>query len=112
MVTNYIPQRGDIVWLDFNPQAGHEQAGKRPALVLSPKAYNHKTGLLLACPITSRIKGYPFEVVISEKLPVKCVILADQIKSLDWQVRNAQFACQVSEPILADVIEKVALLLS
>ena len=106
MVTNYIPQRGDIIWLDFNPQAGHEQAGKRPALVLSPKEYNQKTSLLLACPITSKIKGYPFEVVLSEDLPVKGAILADQIKSLDWQVRNAQFACRISESILAEVIKK------
>ena len=80
MVADYIPQREDVIWLDFNPQAGHEQAGKRPALVLSPKTYNHKTGLLLACPITSKIKGYPFEVVLSEELPVKGAILADQLK--------------------------------
>jgi len=111
MVADYIPQREDVIRLDFNPQAGHEQAGKRPALVLSPKTYNHKTGLLLACPITSKIKGYPFEVVLSEELPVKGAILADQIKSLDWQARDAQFPCQVSEPILADVIEKITLLL-
>lgn len=111
MVKEYIPQRGDIIWLDFNPQAGHEQAGKRPALVLSPEAYNRKTGLLLACPITSRVKGYPFEVLIMDELPVKGAILADQIKSLDWQARNARFACQVSEPILEDVVEKIELLL-
>jgi mRNA interferase MazF len=85
----YIPRRGDAVWLNFNPQSGHEQAGHRPALVLSPEEYNRKTGLAIFCPITSQVKGYPFEVKLPAGLPVTGVILADQVKSLDWQVREA-----------------------
>jgi len=80
----YTPAQGDIVWIMFNPQAGHEQAGRRPALVLSPAAYNAKVGLALFCPITSQIKGYPFEVLLPADLPVAGVILADQVKNLDW----------------------------
>lgn len=87
----YIPDSGDIVWIMFNPQAGHEQAGRRPALVLSPKAYNGKVGLALLCPITSQIKGYPFEILIPEGLEVKGAILSDQVKSLDWKARKAVF---------------------
>ena len=83
----YIPETGDIVWLDFNPQSGHEQAGHRPALVISPASYNGRTGLMLCCPLTSQIKGYPFEVAISGTSPG--VALADQIKNLDWRARNA-----------------------
>jgi len=84
----YIPDRGDIVWLEFNPQAGHEQAGLRPALVISPAAYNSLVGLALMCPITSKIKGYPFEVLIPKKFKINGAILADQIKSLDWRTRS------------------------
>lgn len=84
---DYIPEAGDIVWLDFDPQSGHEQAGHRPALVISPAAYNGRTGLMLCCPLTSQIKGYPFEVYISGTRPN--VALADQVKSLDWRARNA-----------------------
>ena len=94
MVKGYIPKRGDIIWLEFNPQAGHEQAGKRPALVISPEAYNHKTSLFLVCPITSQVKGYPFEVKIPSTTSSRRNF-SDQVKSLDWQARNAQFACQV-----------------
>lgn len=90
MVATYIPDRGDIVWLNFNPQLGHEQAGLRPALVISPKTYNEKSGLMLACPITSKVKGYPFEVRIKAK-KVDGAILADQVKSLDWRVRKPSF---------------------
>ncbi|HUS88232.1 MAG TPA: endoribonuclease MazF [Desulfosporosinus sp.] len=111
MVTNYIPDKGDIVWLQFNPQAGHEQAGERPALVLSPKEYNRKTGLALFCPITSRIKGYPFEVRLPEDLPIGGVILADQIKNLDWVSRSARFSCKLPEEILQEVILKFETLL-
>lgn len=85
----YVPRRGDAVWLNFNPQSGHEQAGRRPALVLSPEEYNRKTGLAIFCPITSQVKSYPFEVKLPTGLPVNGVVLADQIKSLDWQVREA-----------------------
>lgn len=84
---DYIPEAGDIVWLDFDPQSGHEQAGHRPALVISPATYNGRTGLILCCPLTSQIKNYPFEVVISGSR--RNVALADQIKNLDWRARNA-----------------------
>lgn len=84
---DYVPEAGDVVWLDFDPQSGHEQAGHRPALVISPVTYNRRTGLMLCCPLTSQVKGYPFEVAISGARP--SVALADQIKSMDWQARNA-----------------------
>ena len=85
----YIPKRGDVVWITLNSQAGHEQAGRRPAVILSPAAYNDKVGLAILCPITSQIKGYPFEVRIPEGWAVAGVILADQVKSLDWKARQA-----------------------
>ncbi|OLN30477.1 endoribonuclease MazF [Desulfosporosinus metallidurans] len=107
MVNNYFPDKGDVVWLQFNPQAGHEQAGKRPALVLSPKEYNQKTGLALFCPITSKVKGYPFEVKLPKELPVEGVILADQIKNLDWISRSAQFACKIPVEIMQEVTLKI-----
>ena len=90
MPRRYVPRRGDIVWLSFTPQAGHEQAGRRPALVLSPSAYNRKVGLALFCPVTSRVKGYPFEVTVPKGLSVAGVVLADQVKSLDWQAPGTQ----------------------
>ena len=107
MVNTNFPDRGDVVWLQFNPQAGHEQAGKRPALVLSPKEYNQKTGLALFCPITSKVKGYPFEVKLPEGLPVEGVILADQIKNVDWISRSAQFVCKIPVEIMQEVILKI-----
>lgn len=112
MVKTYIPERGDLVWLQFNPQSGHEQARKRPALVISPAAYNGKVGLSLMCPVTSKIKGYPFEVVIQQDLPIEGVILSDQLKSLDWQSRQAIFICRVSDDVLTEVVSKIELLLS
>jgi mRNA interferase MazF len=106
----YVPCRGDIVWLNFNPQAGHEQAGKRPAIVLSPKEYNAKTSLIIACPITSKIKSYPFEVrVVGKKMDG--VILSDQVKSLDWKVRNARLIEQAAAKVLSEVQEKLLLLI-
>ncbi len=84
----YVPERGDLVWLDFDPRAGHEQAGTRPALVISPRAYNRKVGLALLCPVTSQVKGYPFEVRLPAGLPVQGVVLSDQLKSLDWQAKG------------------------
>lgn len=92
----YFPDRGDAVWLNFSPKAGHEQSGRRPAVVVSPKSYNKKVGLGLFCPITSQIKGYPFEVIIPAGLSISGVVLSVQIKSLDWRVRNAQLfvSCQ------------------
>ncbi|MBN2430236.1 MAG: endoribonuclease MazF [Acidobacteria bacterium] len=90
MNSPYVPERGDLVWIDFNPQAGHEQAGRRPAVILSPAAYNGKVGLVLLCPVTREIKGYPFEVRIPEGYFVTGVVLADQVKSLDWRVHCAE----------------------
>ena len=107
----YVPERGDVVWLDFDPQAGHEQSGRRPAFVLSPAAYNGKTGLMLCCPITTQVKGYPFEVVIEGTTKARGVILADQAKSLDWQVRKAEKAGKVAKPVLEEVIEKIRAIL-
>ncbi len=108
----YVPERGDVVWLTFNPQAGHEQAGRRPAVVISPAAYNGKVGLAILCPITSQIKGYPFEVNLPEGLPVSGVILADQVKSLDWQVRQAEKICTLPVEIVTEVLQKTGVLLS
>ena len=103
----YIPECGDIVWIAFNPQAGHEQAGHRPALVLSPKAYNGKVGLALLCPITSQIKGYPFEVLMPEGLEITGAILSDQVKSLDWKARRAKFSCKLPPEQFNEVIKKL-----
>ncbi len=111
MPARYVPDRGDVVWLEFDPQAGHEQAGHRPAVVLSPRAYNQKSGLALFCPITSRIKGYPFEVVLPPDLPVQGAVLCDQVKSLDWRARRSRLAAQLPDAILDDVLAKVRALL-
>ncbi|NOY43053.1 MAG: endoribonuclease MazF [Planctomycetes bacterium] len=105
----YIPDRGHIIWIDFDPQAGREQAHHRPALVLSPKAYNRKTSLCVLCPMTSRIKGYPFEVLVATGEP--SVVLADQVKSLDWKARNAKKKGEVDDDVLAEVIGKLNALL-
>ena len=107
----YVPARGDIVWLSFTPQAGHEQAGHRPALVLSPGPYNEKTSLALCCPITSKIKGYPFEVILPSTSTVGGVVLADRIRSLDWRARRARFECQASRQVVSEVLEKINVLL-
>ncbi|MEO6323917.1 MAG: endoribonuclease MazF [Thermoanaerobaculia bacterium] len=111
MVVTFVPDRGEIVWLTFTPQVGHEQAGRRPALVLSPSAYNSKVGLALLCPITKQSKGYPFEVLLPASCPVEGVILADQIKSLDWRARNAEHASRVPAATLAEVRAKVLTLI-
>jgi mRNA interferase MazF len=100
----YVPDRGDLVWLQFNPQSGHEQAGRRPALTLSPREYNQRVGLGIFCPVTSHEKGYPFEVNISGK-KIKGVILADQVKSLDWKKREAEFIDKVPRVIVDEVTE-------
>jgi mRNA interferase MazF len=107
----YIPNRGDMVWITFNPQAGHEQAGRRPALVLSPEAYNGKVGLAILCPITSQIKGYPFEVLIPEGLKISGAILSDQVKSLDWKARQAELVCKLPKSTLSEVIQKLSTLI-
>lgn len=109
MVSRYVPDVGDVVWLEFDPQAGHEQAGHRPALVLSPGRYNQMRGMMIACPMTSRIKGYPFEVVVTEEPP--SVVLTDQIKSLDWRARSATFKGRAPEAAVAEVRAKLKALL-
>jgi mRNA interferase MazF len=112
VVDNDAPTRGDLVWISLNPQAGQEQAGRRPALVVSPLEYNQRVGLALMCPITSKAKGYPFEVSLPENLEISGVILADQVKSLDWRAREAQIAGVAPEPTTAEVIGKLNALLS
>ena len=108
----YFPERGDAVWVSFDPQSGHEQAGRRPALVLSPSAYNRRVGLAVFCPITSQVKGYPFEVVIPAGLGVTGAVLSDQVKSLDWQARNAELICSLPEEIVSQVLQKLGALVS
>ena len=111
MPPEYVPERGDLVWLTFDPQAGHEQAGTRPALVISPASYNRKVGLALFCPVTSQIKGYPFEVSLPAGLEIHGAILSDQIKSLDWRVRRARFAGSVPAQVLEDAAARIMTLL-
>ena len=106
------PDQGDVVWLDHDPQAGHEQAGRRPTLVLSPKAYNAATGLMLCCPVTSRVKGYPFEVELVGVTGLTGVVLSDQVRSLDWEARGADRAGRAADDVVADVLAKVRVLLS
>lgn len=108
---DYTPQRGDIVWLNFNPQVGREQAGRRPAVVLSPGSYNGKVGLLLACPITSQVKGYPFEVAIPAGLKIRGVVLSDQVKSLDWRGRETEFVDRLPASAVNEVLAKISALL-
>lgn len=105
----YVPDRGDIVWLDFTPRAGYEQAGRRPALVLSPAAYNGKTGLMICCPMTTQTNGYPFEVTVGSG--AASVVLADQVESLDWRVRNTKHKSSATEAELAEVRAKLRLLI-
>ena len=108
----YVPQRGDVVWITLNPQSGHEQAGRRPAVVLSPGIYNEKVELAILCPVTNQIKGYPFEVLMPDGLPVSGVILADQIKNLDWRVRDAEWICTLPPRVVVEVLQKLGTLLS
>jgi mRNA interferase MazF len=107
----YVPERGDVVWLQSDPQGGHEQAGQRPALVLSPSAYNGRVGLALLCPITSQRKGYPFEVPLPTGLNVQGVVLADQVKSLDWRFRRAERVDGVPAAVLDEAVAKIRVLL-
>ena len=107
----YCPKRGDVIWISFNPKEGHEQAGLRPALVLSPHSYNRKVGLAILCPITNEVKGYPFEVIIPDGLKATGVILSDQVKSLDWRVRKASLLCTLPESTVRDVLGKLGTLL-
>jgi mRNA interferase MazF len=109
--TTFVPDAGDFVWLTFDPQAGFEQAGRRPALVLSPKAYNAKSGLALACPVTSRVKGYPFEVAVPAGVGASGVILADHLKSVDWKARHAEPMGRCTDEVMDDVRARLAPLL-
>jgi mRNA interferase MazF len=111
MPAGSAPDRGDVVWITLNPQAGHEQAGRRPAVVISPAAYNAKVGLAVCCPITSQVKGYPFEVALPAGLPISGVVLADQVKSLDWKARNAQQICGLPAAVVAEILAKLHSLL-
>lgn len=107
MPRRYIPDRGDIVWLQFNSQAGHEQSGYRPALVVSPRSYNERSGLALFCPITTQIKGYPFEVLLRREKKPSGAILSDQVKSLDWRVRGARRISKAPTDIIREVLDKI-----
>lgn len=112
VIARYIPERGDIVSLQFNPQAGKEQAGRRPALVISPKVYNEKVGLAIFCPITNSIKGYPFEVALPVRLSTHGVLLTDHLKSLDWNIRKIQFIEKLPKKTFAEVQQKILLLIN
>lgn len=107
----WIPDRGDVVWVSFTPQAGREQAGHRPAVVISPAKYNGRSGLALMCPVTSLVKGYPFEVLIPEGLPVGGAVLSDQVRSLDWKARSARLACKLPEYVTGELIGKLETLI-
>ncbi len=111
MARRYIPARGDAVWITFNPQAVREQAGRRPALVLSPSSCNGKVGLAILCPITSQVKGYPFEVTIPSGSKLGGVVLADQVKSLDWRIRRTEFICKLPRDTTNEVLDKLGTLL-
>jgi mRNA interferase MazF len=106
----YIPERGDIIWLNFNPSSGHEQKGKRPAIVISPKGYNEKVGLGLFCTITSKTKNYPFEVKI-ENEKINGVVLTDQIKSLDWKTREIEFIAKETSEKINEIVDKISVLI-
>lgn len=112
MAARRAPDRGDIVWLHFTPHAGHEQAGHRPALVISPASYNRKAGLALFCPITGQIKGYPFEVRLPEGFDVSGAVLSDQVKSLDWRARKAKRICAAPRDVTAEVLAKLGTVLA
>ena len=111
MGEEYVPDRGEVVWITLNPRAGREHAGRRPAVVLSPAAYNGKVGLAILCPVTSQVKGYPFEVAIPDGLAVGGVVLADQVKSLDWRVRSAEVICALPAQTVDEVLDRLGVLL-
>ena len=107
-----MPECGDVVWITLNPQAGHEQAGRRPAVVLSPQNYNGKTGLAILCPVINQVKGYPFEVLLPAGFPVAGAILSDQVKSLNWRARNAELICSLPVETISEVLQKFGTLFS
>jgi mRNA interferase MazF len=106
-VADYVPARGDLIWLQFDPHAGHEQAGHRPALVISPSSYNRRVGLALCCPVTSQVTGYPFEVLLPQGAGIEGAILSDQIKSLDWRVRRARRIGNLPADVLQETVGKI-----
>jgi mRNA interferase MazF len=108
---DYVPRRGDVVWLQLDPRAGHEQAGRRPALVLSPESYNGRIGLAILCPITSQVKGYPFEVALPHGSAISGVVLSDQVKSLDWRARRADLIEAAPPRVTEEVLQKLDTLL-
>lgn len=108
----WAPERGDVVWITMNPCVGHEQTGRRPALVLSPRSYNSKVGLAILCPITGQVKGYPFEVAVPDGLPIQGAILSDQAKSLDWKSRGAELICKVPSASVTEVLQKLGRLVA
>jgi mRNA interferase MazF len=110
--SKYVPRFGDVVWINLDPQSGHEQSGRRPALTLSPESYNEKTGMAILCPITSQVKGYPFEVMIPKGISVEGVILSDQVKSLDWRSRNTVLICSLPDITVLEVLKKLGSLLT
>lgn len=107
----YVPERGDLIWLTFQPQAGHERQGRRPAIVVSPAAYNGRVGLALVCPITTIAKGYPFEVQVPEGIGVSGVVLADQLKSLDWCAREAKYIGKVPSNVMSEIVDRIRVLI-
>jgi mRNA interferase MazF len=109
---DYVPARGDLVWISFDPQAGHEQAGRRPAIALSTQEYNRRSGLGLFCPITSQREGYPFELALPEGLPVTGVVLTDQVKSLDWRARRVELVGRAGDPFTHRVLHRAGGLLA
>jgi len=104
---SYVPERGDVVWMDFDPQMGDEQAGRRPVLILSPQAYNSRIGMALCCPITIRVKGYIYEVTIPDGLNVRGVIMSDQIRSFDWRARDAEVLARLPKETIELVLAKL-----
>ena len=112
MADSYVPRKGDLAWLSFSPHAGHEQAGRRPSLVLSPSAYNRAVGLALFCPITSQVKGYPFEVLVPTGLGIEGVIVADQVRNLDWRIHRVEFLARLPDFAVAQVLSILTALLS
>ena len=110
VIRTFVPDRGDLVWVDFNPTRGREQAKVRPAIVVSPKAYNQKIGLAIMCPITSVQKGYPFEVEVKDK-KISGVILSDHVRSLDWKIRNTKLIAKAKTSVIAEVQQKLSLLI-
>ena len=108
----FVPRRGDLVWISLDPRAGHEQAGRRPAVVISPRSYNGKVGLAILCPVTSQVKGYPFEVVLPPGLSIRGAVLSDQVKSLDWRIRGAELACRLPQTVVHEILDKLGTLLA